>query len=203
MSSIENLATLFTKFPGIGTRQAKRFVYFLLTQNPRFVENFIREIEELKSSVMRCDSCYRFFPRRNDNSICDICAGEADPSILLVVEKDTDFENIHRGGSWRGKYFILGGVIPVLENDPASRIRINELVGRIERGIPEGLSEVVLALSANPEGDVTREYIIKTLEPKVEELSITVTTLGRGLSTGSELEYSDADTLKHAFKNRG
>lgn len=203
MSSIENLATLFTKFPGIGTRQAKRFVYFLLTQNPRFVENFIHEIEELKSNIMRCDSCYRFFPCRNDNSICDICDGEADPSILLVVEKDTDFENIQRSGSWKGRYFILGGVIPVFENNPASRIRISELIARIEHGIPEGLSEIVLALSANPEGDVTREYIMKTLEPKVIELGITVTTLGRGLSTGSELEYSDADTLKHAFKNRG
>lgn len=203
MSSIENLATLFTKFPGIGTRQAKRFVYFLLAQNPRFVESFIHEIEELKSSVMRCESCYRFFPFRNNNSVCDICGGEADPSILLIVEKDTDFENIHRGGSWKGKYFILGGVIPVLESDPASRIRISELVDRIERGIPEGLSEVVLALSQNPEGDVTREYIIKALEPTVVNMGVMVTTLGRGLSTGSELEYSDADTLKHALKNRG
>ncbi|MEK7460279.1 MAG: toprim domain-containing protein [Patescibacteria group bacterium] len=203
MSSIENLATLFTKFPGIGTRQAKRFVYFLLAQNPRFVESLIHEIEELKSSIMRCDSCYRFFPRRNDNSTCDICGGEADPSILLVVEKDTDFENIHRGGSWKGRYFILGGVVPVLESDPASRIRIKELILRIEHGASEGLSEVVLALSANPEGDVTREYIIKILGSKATELGITITTLGRGLSTGSELEYSDADTLKHALKNRG
>ncbi len=207
MSSIDNLSTLFMKFPGIGTRQAKRFVYFLLAQNPHFVENLAYEISELKKNISQCNSCFRFYPSAEGSltslSLCDICLGETDDAVLLVVGKDMDFESMRRSGGYAGKYFILGGTIPVLERNPASKIRIRELLARIEQGASEGLSEVILALSANPEGDFTREYVIKTLGPVLEQLGIAITTLGRGLSTGTELEYSDSETLKHALKNRG
>lgn len=203
MTSVDSLAQLFMKFPGIGTRQAKRFVYFLLAQDPRFVEDLVREIAELKKSIARCSSCFCFYPRTGASNVCDICAGDTDNATLLVVEKDTDFENVRRSGSYAGHYFILGGTIPILTADPASKIRIRELAARIERGVSDGLSEVILALSANPEGDFTREYVAKTLEPVAQKYGITITSLGRGLSTGTELEYSDGDTLRHALKNRG
>ena len=202
MSSIDNLSASFMKFPGIGTRQAKRFVYFLLAQNPHFVENLAYEISELKKNISQCNSCFRFYPSMSTGSVCDICMGETDDAVLLVVEKDMDFESVRRSGGYAGKYFILGGTIPVLERDPASKIRIRELIARIEQGASEGLSEVILALSVNPDGDFTREYVIKTLEPVLGQLGITITTFGRGLSTGTELEYSDSETLKHALKNR-
>lgn len=202
MSSIDNLATLFTKFPGIGTRQAKRFVYFLLAQNPRFLDTLIKEIANLQSEIMQCNLCFRFFPREYTNVSCQICRDESDSSVLLIVEKDSDFENIHRSGSFQGKYFVLGGSVPVLEQNPASRIRIHELIERIEKGIPEGLTEVIFALSANPEGDYTQEYIIKILSLRLKNSEIKITALGRGLSTGSELEYSDSETLRFALKNR-
>lgn len=202
MSAIDNLSTLFMKFPGIGTRQAKRFVYFLLAQNPRFVEDLAREIAELKKSIAQCSSCFRFYPRTGAGTLCDICAGDTDNTTLLVVEKDTDFENVRRSGSYAGHYFILGGTIPVLSADPASKIRVRELLARIEKGVSEGLSEVILALSANPEGDFTEEYVAKMLAPLAQKYGIVITALGRGLSTGTELEYSDGDTLRHALKNR-
>ena len=203
MSSIDNLAQLFMKFPGIGTRQAKRFVYFLLAQDPYFVESLAREIAELKKSIAQCESCFRFYPRTGVTNLCSTCAEDADNTTLLVIEKDTDFDSVKRSGSYTGRYFVLGGTIPVLERDPSLKIRIRELLARIERGAVDGLSEIILALSANPEGDFTREYVAKTLAPLAEKFSISITTLGRGLSTGTELEYSDSDTLKHALKNRG
>lgn len=203
MSSIENLSQLFMKFPGIGTRQAKRFVYFLLSQDPRYVETLAREISELQKNIAQCTSCFRFFPRKGTASICNVCVDDADSSTLMVVEKDTDFDSVRRSGSYAGRYFILGGTIPVLEKDPASKIRIRELLERIEGSASEGLTEIILALSVNPEGDFTRDYVTKSLNPLAGQLGITITTLGRGLSTGTELEYSDSDTLRHALKNRG
>lgn len=191
------------KFPGIGTRQAKRFVYFLLAQNPHYVDALAREISELQKNIAQCTSCFRFFPHKGTSSICNVCVDDADSSTLMVVEKDTDFDSVRRSGSYAGRYFILGGTIPVLEKDPASKIRIRELLERIEGSASEGLTEIILALSVNPEGDFTRDYVTKTLTPLVGQLGITITTLGRGLSTGTELEYSDGDTLRHALKNRG
>lgn len=203
MSTIDNLAQSFMKFPGIGTRQAKRFVYFLLAQDPHFMENLSREISELQKTVAQCTGCFRFYPRVGSSTLCNVCTEDADSATLMVVEKDTDFDSVRRSGSYAGRYFIIGGTIPILERDPASKIRIRELVTRIESGASEGLSEIILALSANPEGDFTRDYVSRTLEPITKKLSMTVTTLGRGISTGTELEYSDSDTLRHALKNRG
>lgn len=203
MSNIDSLAQSFMKFPGIGTRQAKRFVYFLLAQDPYYVDMLAREIAELKKSIVQCTGCFRFYPRIGTGTLCNVCIDDADSATLMVVEKDTDFESVRRSGSYAGRYFILGGTIPVLEKDPASKIRIHELLTRIESGATEGLSEVILALSANPEGDFTRDYVLKALTPLTAQIGITITTLGRGLSTGTELEYSDGDTLRHALKNRG
>lgn len=202
MSSIENLASLFMKFPGIGTRQAKRFVYFLLNQDPRFLDKLAREIAELRSTIHQCPSCFRFHPDNTQGFVCSLC-NEADPQTILVIEKDTDLETIHKSGSYKGMYFVLGGTIPVVDQTHSSRIRINELLKKIEQSAPQGLSEIILALSANPEGDHTRDYIIQALAPLANNHHIAITALGRGLSTGSELEYSDGETLKHAFKNRG
>lgn len=203
MSTIDNLANLFMKFPGIGTRQAKRFVYFLLAQDPHFLEGLIREVSDLKKTTAQCSWCFRFYPRKDEKSICMVCSSDRDPGTLLVIEKDSDMENMERSGGHQGKYFVLGGTIPVLERDPASKIRIRELLTRIEYATKEGLTEIILALSANVEGDFTRDYVAKTLEPLTEKHGIKITTLGRGLSTGTELEYSDSETLRHALKNRG
>lgn len=202
MSNIDSLANAFMKFPGIGTRQAKRFVYFLLAQDPYYVDMLAREIAELKKSIVQCTACLRFYPSKGASTICNVCVDDADSSTLMVVEKDTDFDSVRRSGSYSGRYFILGGTIPVLEKDPASKIRINELLERIEGAAADGLTEIILALSVNPEGDFTRDYVIKALAPISSQLGITITTLGRGLSTGTELEYSDGDTLRHALKNR-
>lgn len=203
MSTIDSLAQSFMKFPGIGTRQAKRFVYFLLAQDPHFVENLAREISELQKTITQCTGCFCFYPRLGSGELCSVCVEDADSATLMVVEKDTDFDSVRRSGSYAGRYFILGGTIPILERDPASKIRIRELLRRIESGSTEGLSEIIIALSANPEGDFTRDYVARTLEPITKKLGMTVTTLGRGISTGTELEYSDSDTLRHALKNRG
>src|SRR3989344_430801 len=131
MSNIDSLAQAFMKFPGIGTRQAKRFVYFLLAQDPRFLESLVQEIGNLKKTIAQCSSCFRFYTHKNGTTICEVCLSNANPSVLLVIEKDSDFENIRRSGGHDGKYFILGGTLPILEQNPPSKIRIRELLTRI------------------------------------------------------------------------
>ena len=161
------------------------------------------EISALKKNIAQCTGCFRFYPSKGTSTLCGVCIDDADSATLMVVEKDTDFDSVRRSGSYAGRYFILGGTIPVLEKDPASKIRIRELLERIEGSAADGLTEIILAMSVNPEGDFTRDYVLKALTPLAGQLGITITSLGRGLSTGTELEYSDGDTLRHALKNRG
>jgi len=205
-NAIEKLAERFTKFPGIGVRQARRFVYFLLSRDDEFVTEFAELIMAVKKSVRQCSECYRFF----SSSVagvrqCSICADQnVDTSTLLVVGKDTDLENIVKTGVYRGLFFVLGGTIPVLDKAPKERIRAAGLLRRVQDLVQKnGSLEVILALGATTEGENTSLYVQKILEPFALKKRITVSTLGRGLSTGTELEYSDDNTLRNALKNRG
>ncbi len=204
MNILQRLTSIFSEFPGIGPRQAKRFVYFLLTRNQTYLNELSELITKIKQEMQICSSCYRFFFKNHSGSdVCDVCIGKnRDSSILTVVSRDVDFENIEKTGIYNGKYFVLGGSVPILEQNPENKIRIRELLKSIEMRSNNGLQEIVLALNANPEGENTVEYIKKMVAPLREKYNFKISTLGRGLSTGTELEYSDAETLKYALKNR-
>lgn len=203
MNSIEKLAEIFRQFPGTGPRQAKRFVHFLLAQNADFLNDLAEQIAELKGGIAQCAQCQRFYSAIDERKACGMCSDtNRDNTLLMIVEKDVDCDNVRRTGAYNGLFFILGGTLPILEKDPARKIRVRELIARIENGAIGGLKEVILALSVNPEGENTAQYARKTIEPLMEKCGIKLSTLGRGLSTGTELEYSDADTLKNALKNR-
>jgi recombinational DNA repair protein RecR len=121
----------------------------------------------------------------------------------MILEKDTDLENIERTGAYMGKYFVLGGSVPILDEDPGSKTRSKELLNIVKKSLGAGtLKEVILATSVNPEGENTNSYLLKVLNPFKEKYQLKISLLGRGLSTGTELEYSDKDTIENALRNR-
>ncbi|KKW02516.1 MAG: Recombination protein RecR [Parcubacteria group bacterium GW2011_GWA1_49_11] len=201
MNSIDRLSEMFARFPGIGPRQAKRFVYFLLSRNGDYAGELVRAVQSLKKEIVQCGECMRFFvyPEHSRRAkLCSICADDTrDNSMLMIVSRDIDFEAVERSGGYHGCYFILGGVVPILEKEPEKKVRINELQNLIDKKKSE-LKEIILAMNANLDGENTAEFI----KQKCQRLSLTFSTLGRGLSTGAELEYADPETLKNAFLHR-
>jgi recombination protein RecR len=206
MNSIERLTKLFAEFPGIGPKQAKRFVYFLITRSGGYVEELKKEINDLRYDIEMCSDCKRYFVKNGDKTVktCVICSDTTrDQGLLMVVGRDIDFENIEKSHSFEGKYFILGGLVPILDKNPEMRIRLTELYNSIDKNGKTGfLKEIILALDANSEGEYTGELIKSHLSPLISKYNIKISELGRGLSTGTELEYSDAETIKNALKNR-
>jgi len=205
MDSIHKLIELFREFPGIGPRQARRFAYFLLTKNNGYNSELATLITKLKSEITTCASCYRFFAKDTRNSAsCSICRDpHREKQSLMIVGRDVDLENIEKSHVYNGLYFVLGGSVPILEKEPEGRIRQKELREIIEeRGTAGTLKEIIFALNATPEGENTEEYLRKILEPLCAKYSMKMSVLGRGLSTGTELEYSDTETIKQALKNR-
>jgi len=195
MNSIERLAEIFKTFPGIGPRQAKRFVYYLLSRNGSYSEELIKAIQDLKKEVAQCQSCQRHFVGKN--KICSICSEEnRDNSLLMIVPRDIDLESVEKSGSFNGHYFVLGGIVPVLDKEPEKKIRISKLETRIKED--KNLKEIILAMNANQDGEHTAEY----LKERLKDFQLVTSELGRGLSTGAELEYADPETLKNALKNR-
>lgn len=205
MNAIDKLTEIFKEFPGIGERQAKRFAYFLVSRTPGYNENLSSIILDLKKEIDQCGECYKYYVLNSNGKnvkICEICDNSnADSSILMVVEKDSDLESVKKSGAYQGKYFILGGLVPIVEKTTKSRVRIEELKEKIKKG-GKSLKEIILAFSLSPQGDHTDLYVRGEIRNIVESLGIKISSLGRGLSTGTELEYSDNDTLRNALKNR-
>jgi len=203
MDIIEKLTEIFKEFPGIGERQAKRFVYFLMSKNSDYASDLSDLIKELRKDTMQCSECFRFFVSASKKEkVCEICADKnIDKSMLMILEKDSDLESMNKSRVYNGRYFILGGLVPIVEKNTNSRIRINELIEKIKRD-GKVLKEIVLAFSLSPQGNHTDFYVRNQLKPVIESSGIRISSLGRGLSTGTELEYSDNDTLKNALKNR-
>ena len=198
--SIDELAELFKRFPGIGERQAKRFVYYLIERNDDFRKNIADKISALGKQVTQCGECFRFF-QTDGNELCDICgSGLRDMHTVMIVEKDADILAVERSG-FTGKYFVFGGLIPIVDEKSISRTRLGHLENYLndKKGT---LTELVLGFPMNPSGDHTDQYVRKVLEHVALENNFKLVSLGRGLSTGTELEYSDPDTIKNALKNR-
>lgn len=204
MDPIKQLTTFFAEFPGIGPRQARRFVYFLLRQNPNFLDNISETILQLKETVQVCNSCFQYFQKKNGQQTCKICADDhRDASTLLIVSDDRDLEHLEKSGLYTGLYFVLGGIVPILAANPDERIRSIELQRIVKQRLANPsapLTEIILALNATPDGENTAEYLEALLTPMVANVKIT--HLGKGISTGTEIEYSDTETLKNALANR-
>src|SRR3989339_625862 len=122
MNTIEKLTEIFKEFPGIGERQAKRFVYFLMSKNGEYSENLSALIKELKKDTVQCSECFKFFiSASKKEKKCEICADpNIDPSTLMIVEKDSDLESVNKSRIFNGKNFILGGREPILEKNTSS-----------------------------------------------------------------------------------
>jgi recombination protein RecR len=204
MNPIDKLIDAFERFPGIGPRQARRFVQYLLSAPSSVRTDLAENIRTLGSTTSQCKKCYRWFVKSTDKTgLCSICSNSnRDRSVLFVVEKDADIDNIERSG-FRGLYFVLGGTIPLAAEEPQKYVRLRELVKRVEEDATQNaIKEVILGLSATTEGDHTRLILQEKLLPIAEGFALKLSSLGRGLSTGSELEYADPETIADALGNR-
>jgi recombination protein RecR len=208
MDNFRRLEEMFCKFPGIGPRQAKRFVYYLLNKSPSAISEFTKLIEEAKKQTHECESCHRLFIGTNslygktsDESICAICSDVSrDKTLFMVVARDSDLESVEKSGAYKGLYFILGGTIPILDKEPDKRVRLELLLKKVSSQID--LKEVILSLNTTPDGENTADIVKDALQKILGGRGVKISILGRGLSTGAELEYADSDTIKNALQNR-
>ncbi len=197
MDKIDELAQALARLPGIGPRQGKRFVFYLLAAPAAERSKLGELIAALGKEIRQCFDCLRFY-NGITASTCGYCSDtRRDDSLLMLVEKDQDLTAVERAGTYRGRYFVLGGVLTL---SGKGAIREKELVKIVEKRLKGGLKEIVLALSATSEGEHTADRVRALLAPYRERVMTSI--LGRGLATGSELEYSDAETLRAALTNR-
>ncbi len=203
--SIKVLIDLFTKFPSVGPRQASRFAFFVLKQNGGYLAELRDALKNLQEKVVFCSQCFRSMEANGQNGLCSLCAdNKRDISIIAVVEKESDMQNLEKTGAYTGLYHVLGGTISPLDADSPKKIHLKELYERVKNKLEaKQKCEIVLATNPTTEGDTTALYIERVLAPLQNHFQgFKVSRLGRGLSLGSELEHVDETTLKNALKNR-
>lgn len=200
---LKNLIDQLTKLPEIGPRAASRLAFFLLNQKDQDLKKLAQAIDQLKAETKICSICFNLTSSSNEtsNSLCSICADpKRDKKIICLVEDILDILPIERTRQYQGVYHVLGGLIAPTEGITPEKLHIKELINRIRNQESPNRNniEVILALNPTTEGDTTALYLERALKP----LNVKISRLGRGLSTGSDLEYADETTLINALKNR-
>ncbi len=205
--SIQRVIDLLMKLPGVGPRQAARFAFFMLKENHGFAEELAAGLKDMQANIVTCGQCYRTMEKNPEQEIthCTLCRdARRNETVITVVEKESDLQNLERTGAYTGLYHVLGGVISPLDSESPKRLHIREMYNRVAVLLNQQ-KQVELILGTNPttEGDMTALYIERTFAPLKEKTqNFKYSRLGRGLSLGAELEYADEVTLKNALMNR-
>jgi recombination protein RecR len=189
---LEKAVEQLAKLPGVGKRSALRLAIHLLKQKPEEIKNFADAFIALKDHVKKCSSCGNI----SDFELCSICtSSNRNTKIICIVEDIRDVLAIEETGTFNGIYHVLGGIISPMDGIGPSDLNIGTLISKIELGT---VKEVIFALSSTMEGDTTNFYLYKKMKP----FGIEISTLSRGVSVGTELQYADGITLGRSIINR-
>jgi recombination protein RecR len=189
---IERLIALLAKLPGLGPRSARRSALALLKRRDALLRPLAQAMAEAAERVMVCGVCGSLDTR----DPCAICADASrDGGLICVVEEVGGLWALERGGSYRGRYHVLGGLLSALDGRGPEALRVHELIARAGEG---AVTEVILALPATVDGQTTAHYL-------AERLAVTgvpVTSLARGVPVGGELDWLDDGTIAQALRAR-
>ena len=189
---LEQAVQAFAKLPGIGKKTALRLVLHLLKQDEAEVNQFSETISRVRSDIRFCGICHNI----SDGDTCSICANPSrQKTTICVVENIRDVIAIESTQQYNGTYHVLGGVISPLDGIGPDQLRIDTLLGRVKQSAVE---ELIFALSPTIQGDTTIYYIQK----KLDNPTLKITTIARGIAFGGELEFADEMTLARSLQNR-
>lgn len=191
-SALEKLVEQFNRLPGVGSKSAQRFAFYLLSLSKEETQAFADAIVNAKNTVTFCPVCRNL----TDGGLCPICSSpKRSESVICVVADPRDVLAIERAHDFTGRYHVLHGVLSPMNGVGPDDIEIKSLVERVARG---GVEEVIMATNPDTEGETTAMYIARLLSP----FGVRVTRLAYGIPMGSQLEFADSATLVRAMDGR-
>lgn len=189
---LEAAVTELSRLPGIGRKTALRLALHILRRDEPEGVALGESIINLRRNIRYCSVCHNI----SESEVCPTCADpHRDRSTVCVVENVKDVMSIERTGLYDGLYHVLGGLISPMDGIGPEQIELDSLIKRVRAG---GVDEVILALSATMEGETTGFYIYRRLQ----DVSVKITQLARGMAVGNEIEYTDELTLGSSLANR-
>ena len=189
---IEKLTKIIAKLPALGTRSARRIVLQLLKKKETALLPLITALQEVADNVKKCPICGNF----DTQEPCSVCQDTTrDKETVCVVQDVADLWAMERVGLYRGQYHVLGGILSALDGVTPDDLNVEGLFARLPSGV---IKEVILALPATIDGQITAHYLLSRLK----EFPVKVTTLAQGIPLGAELDYMDDGTIQLALSAR-
>lgn len=189
---IEKLTKIIAKLPALGSRSARRIVLQLLKKKETTMLPLIAALQEVADNVKKCPVCGNF----DTAEPCSVCRDSArDRETVCVVQDVADLWAMERVGLYRGLYHVLGGILSALDGVTPDDLNIEGLFSRLSDGT---IKEIILALPATIDGQITAHYLLSRLK----EFPVKVTTLAQGIPLGAELDYMDDGTIQLALSAR-
>jgi recombination protein RecR len=189
---VQNLIDELGLLPGVGPKGAQRIAFHLVTTDHADVRRLAAVLLEVVEKVKFCRTCGNVA----EADECRICRDpRRDPAVICVVEEPKDVAAIEKIREFRGRYHVLGGAISPIDGVGPENLRIKELMTRLADGT---VTELILAMDPNMEGEVTATYLARMIKP----MGLRVTRPASGLPVGGDLEYADEVTLGRAFEGR-
>lgn len=186
-----SLINELAKLPGIGKKTAERLSMHILRMKQDNLNRLIAALHGIKN-VEICGICFTLC----DSGKCSFCSNTArDPSVICVVEKDSDMAAIEKSGAYKGLYHVLQGCLSPMDGIGPDEIRVSELIARVKKG---GIREIILATNTNVEGEATASY----LKMKLSGFPLNITRIASGVPMGGDIRYVDQVTLKRALESR-
>ena len=194
---VARLIEAFSRLPGIGPKTAQRLTFHLLRAPDAEARQLAVALVAVRDQVVFCERCFNI----SDAPLCPICRDPVrDQQRLCVVEEPLDVLALERTGEFKGLYHVLHGAISPIDGIGPERLKIRELLDRVEgaRAAGEPFEEVILATNPTLEGEATAMYLDERMGASVELIS----RIARGIPVGGDLEYADEVTLIRALQGR-
>ncbi len=189
--ALQQLVEEFSQLPGVGKKSAQRMALYILKQPREDVLRMAKALVNVKDRIKYCTSCSNI----TEVDPCPICSSaKRDRATICVVEEPNDVIALEKTNEFRGLYHVLGGALSPLDGIGPEELKVNELLTRMTNGV----TEVILAMNPNIEGEATTIYLSRLLKP----LGVRVTRIARGLPMGGDLEFADEATLSRALEGR-
>lgn len=190
--SMERLMAEFAKMPGIGPKTAERLAYYILRADKESAMALAYAIRDVKRNVRHCSICFNLA----ESDPCGICTEERrDRTVVCVVEQPKDLIAFEKTGRYHGLYHVLLGHLSPIDGVEPEHLTVEPLLERIRKG---GIREVILATNPDLEGDGTALLIAERLKG----MGVKVTRIGKGIPSGSNIEYANTAILADALSWR-
>jgi len=191
---VDNLIKELSRLPGLGRRSAERAAMAIIAKPEKLSDPLTAALREVRDTVSCCELCGGL--TLIGQQPCRLCSDTTrDQHLLCVVEEPADILAIERSGVFNGCYHALLGKLSPVRRNAVENLRLKELSRRVA---DTSVTEVILALSTDMEGDATAAYINEMFVNS----KVVISRLAFGLPTDSGIGYSDPITLKRAIKGR-